>query len=194
MRVDDDLAAVTEAIDRLVAAGPSAYASGAAIVDLQRQLARFECVVTEATAEFDTWGEWATDGARTAAAWVSARSNLPMKDARRRVARARGLRQLPSCARAFANGDINVAHVDALVGLHRPRTEEALRRDEEMLLEQATTMPYRHFIRALSYWEQLADPDGTERAAQDQRDRRDAYLVPSIGGMFLGKMTLDRVS
>jgi hypothetical protein len=55
-------------------------------------------------------------------------------------------------------------------------------------------MPYRDFIRAISYWEQLADPDGTERAAQAQRERRDAFLVQSIGGMYLGKMTFDPIS
>jgi hypothetical protein len=194
VKADVELAAVTEAIDRLMAAGPSAYGDGDAIAALQRQLTRFECFVTEATAEFDTWGEWATDGARTAAGWVSSRCNVPMKDARRRVARARGLRQLPSCAQAFEKGDINTSHVDALVGFCRPRTAEALLRDESMLVEQATTMPYRDFIRALSYWEQLADPDGTERDAQAQRDRRDAWLVRSIDGMFLGKMTLDPIS
>jgi hypothetical protein len=193
MAVDDELAALTKAIDGLVAAGPGAYGSGAALVELQRQVARLECLVTEATAEFDAWGEWATDGARTAASWVSARSNLPINEARRRVARARGLRQLPLCARAFANGDLNTAHVDALVGLHRPRTEEALRRDEGVLVDQAITLPYRSFIRALAYWEQLADPDGTEHTAQAQRDRRDAWLVRSIDGMFFGKMNLDPI-
>ena len=192
--VDMELDAMTDAIDALVAAGPSAYCDGASIMKLQRQSARLESFVTEATAEFDQWGEWANDGARTSAAWVCTRAHVPMKDARRRVARGRALRHMPLCAKAFSDGTIGAAHVDALVSLRRPRTEETLTRDEGVLVEQATSMPFQDFIRALSYWEQLADPDGTEEKAQAQRDRRDAYVVQSIDGMYLGKMTLDPIA
>ena len=192
--VDMELDAMTDAIDALVAAGPSAYCDGASIMKLQRQSARLESFVTEATAEFDQWGEWANDGARTSAAWVCTRAHVQMKDARRRVARGRALRHMPLCAKAFSDGTIGAAHVDALVSLRRPRTEETLTRDEGVLVEQATSMPFQDFIRALSYWEQLADPDGTEEKAQAQRDRRDAYVVQSIDGMYLGKMTLDPIA
>jgi hypothetical protein len=193
---DDDveLDTIAKAIDDLIAAGPSAYCDGASMMQLLRQSARLESFVTAATAEFDQWGEWANDGARTAAAWVCTRAHVPMKDARRRVTRGRALRHMPSCAQAFSDGTISAAHVDALVGLRRPRTEEALTRDEGLLVEQAATMGYQDFTRALSYWEQLADPDGTEERAQAQRDRRDAYIVPSIDGMYLGKMNFDPIA
>jgi hypothetical protein len=46
----------------------------------------------------------------------------------------------------------------------------------------------------LAYWELHANPDGSEQKAQDQRDRRNVYLDPSISGMWLGQMTLDPIS
>jgi len=49
-------------------------------------------------------------------------------------------------------------------------------------------------MRTLAYWEQFADPDGTEAAAERQRSRRDVIVSESIGGMWLGKITLDPVS
>jgi hypothetical protein len=41
---------------------------GESIVELHRCLARLEAATTRATAAFDAGGEWASDGARTAAA------------------------------------------------------------------------------------------------------------------------------
>jgi hypothetical protein len=190
----DLVAALTASLDQLAASGASSLADAETILRLQRQLTRLDSLATEAMAEFDLWGEWGNDGARTPAAWVSTCTNQPIKDARLRLARGRALRQLPLCAQAFSGGDITAAHIDALRAVRRPRTEEAMARDEGLLVEKAISLPYRQFIQALSYWEQCADPDGTEDHAQAQRDRRDAYLVKSIDGMHLGKMTLDPLS
>jgi hypothetical protein len=51
-----DLDVVTEMMDRLVEADPSTWADRASVEALQRQLARFEALVTKATGEFDAWG------------------------------------------------------------------------------------------------------------------------------------------
>jgi len=42
-------------------------------------------------------------------------------------------------------------------------------------------------------WVVLADPEGTEEAAEARRARRDVYLEASINGMYLGSMTLDPI-
>ena len=91
-------------------------------------------------------------------------------------------------------GDIAPAHVSVMAGLRRPATQGPLARDEEMLVGQARTLRFAEFSRAADYWLQLADPDGAEEDAEARRNRRDAYLVESVGGMFLGKMTLDPMS
>ena len=63
-----------------------------------------------------------------------------------------------------------------------------------MLVAQATDMGFEDFFRALSYWKQLADPDGADAAEEDRQAARNVYLESSFTGMWLGQMTLDPVS
>ncbi len=186
--------ALAEAIDELIAEGPVAHSDGASVTALVRQLSRLESVTTNAVAAFDDSGGWAVPGARTAAAWVATKCRLPRAAARRLTHRGRSLRQLPAFAQAFEDGDVSAAHVDLVNGVRHKGTDEVLARDEGMLVKQAKQLRFEHFARAVAYWDQLADPDGAEEAAEERRARRDAYLEPSFSGMYLGKITLDPVS
>jgi hypothetical protein len=122
------------------------------------------------------------------------RCRLPKAQARRLVRRGRALTHLPAWARAWSDGAITGAHVDAVSAVRRPATEAALARDEALLVDQAETLRFESFARAVAYWEQLADPDGTEAGAEARRTRRDVYLEASFGGTYLGQVTLDPVS
>ncbi len=186
--------ALVEAIDGLIAEGASAHSDAASIKSLVRQLTRLESVTTSAVAAFETSGDWSVDGAKTAAAWVSTACRLPRPMGRRLVRRGRNLRHLPATAQAFEEGDITSAHLDTVAALRRSGTEDALARDESMLVKQAKRLRFEQFTRAAAYWDQLADPDGTEELAEARRARRDVYLEPSISGMYLGQMTLDPIS
>jgi hypothetical protein len=188
------LDALTEALDQLAGTDPSLCADSESMEILQRELARLEAFATAAVGAFDTSGDWALDGARTTGSWLSTRCRIPKANARRLVRRARQLRHLPACAEAWSDGDITGAHVDAIAGLRRPATEEALARDEAMLVDQARTLRFEPFGRVIDYWEQFADPDGTEDRAQDRITRRDVHLNESFGGMWLGKITLDPIA
>jgi len=189
-----ELEDVTQAIDRLVGLDPANFGDGDSIDSLFRQLNRLEAFTTLALSRFETSGEWNADGARTAAAWVTARCREPRALARRQVRRGRNLRHLPAVAHSWLDGDISSAHVDAISGVQRPATEVALTRDEEMLVGYAREMTFATFERALAYWEQLADPVGVEDTEEERRSRRDVFLSESFQGMWLGKMTLDPIS
>jgi hypothetical protein len=189
-----DLDVLTSAIDRMNGAGPLAYADTESIETLHRELARLESFVTNATAAFDSSGNWAPDGARNAAAWLVTRCRMPKVRARAVVRRGRALRQLPDCSRAWADGDVTVAQVDVIADLRRGWTQEALARDEAMLVDQASTLRFDLFARAAQYWKQAADPDGAEDEDKRRHSCRDVYLDHSFGGMWLGKITLDPVS
>ncbi|MHB1486303.1 MAG: HNH endonuclease signature motif containing protein [Acidimicrobiales bacterium] len=189
-----ELGVLAEAIDELIGSDPSGYADGGSIEALQRQLARLDSFVTSATAAFDAAGAWAPDGARNASAWLATRCHLPKGQARRQVRRARQVRRLPACAKAWSAGDITAAHVDAIASVRRDTTEAALGRDEAMLVGQAQTLRFESFTRALAYWEQLADPDGAEDDDEARRRRRDVYLESSFNGLWLGRITLDPIS
>ncbi|HVT42588.1 MAG TPA: DUF222 domain-containing protein [Acidimicrobiales bacterium] len=186
--------ALVEAIDELVAETACAHSDADSVKCLVRQLTRLESVTTSAVAAFDASGDWSAEGAKTAAAWISTVCHLPRPMGRRMVRRARHLRHLPVVAQAFEEGAIAAAHVDTVANLRRDGTEEALARDEAMIVQQAKRLRFEQFTRAAAYWDQLADPDGTEDIAEARRARRDVYLEPSMHGMYLGQMTLDPIS
>ena len=190
MELDD----FAEALDALVSSGAENYGDGASIEVLHHGLARFEAFVTEATAAFEAGEEWAADGAKTASAWIATRCRLPRSAARRRVRLGRTLRHLPRCAEAWREGRIGADQARAIASARRHRTEASMARDEEMLVSQAEAMGFEDFYRALSYWKQLADPEGADAADEDRRAARNVYLESSFTGMWLGQMTLDPVS
>jgi hypothetical protein len=189
-----ELVALSEAIDALNARGPGSFADAESMVTLHTELSRLEAFVTEAAAAFDAGGDWANDGAKTAAAWLNTRCRVPRSAAKRRIRLGRVLRDLPACAEAWGSGQIGPAHAAALASLHQPRTEEALGRDEAMLLEQAATLNFEEFYRALCYWKQLADPEGADRSDEERKAARNVFLEPSFDGTYLGQMTLDPIS
>jgi hypothetical protein len=183
-----------EALEALIASGAENYGDGESIEELHRQLSRFESFVTEATASFEVGEEWAADGAKSAPAWITTRCRIPRSVARRRVRLGRNLRHLPECAEAWREGVIGTDAAQAIAAARRHRTEAAMARDEGMLVAQAAEMGFEDFYRALSYWKQLADPDGADAAEEDRKAARNVFLEESLGGVWLGQMTLDPVS
>jgi hypothetical protein len=189
-----DLDVLVETMDQVVRSDPAASADRESIELLQRQLARLEGFVTEATAAFDASGNWGLDHARSATMWLTTTCRIPKAQAQRQVRRGRQLRRLRDLAGAWVDGDITGSHVDTVAGLRRAATEEALVRDEALLVEQARTLRFDAFVRATAYWEQLADPEGAEEDHEKRHARREVYLASSFGGMWLGKITLDPIS
>jgi hypothetical protein len=174
----DDLKSV---VDQVCSTEPQALADGESIVELHRCLARLEAATTRATAAFDAGGEWAADGARSGAAWVAARCKLPSSSARRRVRLGRALRHLPAGEAAWLAGAVGEAQVAALARARTPATEEAMARDEEMLMGEAERLRFESFARVLAYWSHHADPDGVEADAERERDSRRVHLSQSFG-------------
>jgi hypothetical protein len=189
---DEAIARVKEGLDWFAENDSSLFCEGAMIKALERQQSRFGCTTSRAVGSFDQWGEWALDGAKTAVAWIDTVCHLPKGEARAQLRRGKALSGLPIAAAAWAAGDIGAAHVDALIRVKRPVTEEALARDEALLVDYARTMKFAHFSNALAYWEQHADQDGSEEAALARKERRDVYLVAGTDG-YLGAMNFDFV-
>jgi hypothetical protein len=148
--------------------------------------------MARAVNSFDQWGEWARDGATTATAWIDTTCHLPKKEVRAQLRRGKALATMPLVAQAWMNGDIGAAHVDALIRVKRPVTEEALSRDEEILVDVARTLKFAEFATVVDSWEHYADQDGTDEAAEAKRTQRDVYLYPSPGG-YLGEMRFDTI-
>jgi hypothetical protein len=182
-----------EGLQELLETPPSLRCDGETIVFLQRVRSQVDCLISTSGAEFDQWREWGADGALSATAWIDTTCHVPKKEARAQLRRGKALAALPLVAQAWKNGDIGAAHVDALIRVKRPVTEEALTRDEGILVDAARTMKFAEFAGVVDYWEQLADQDGTDEAAEAKRARRDVYLYPSPNG-YLGEMRFDVIS
>lgn len=189
-----ELGALVRAIDELAAADRGALGRGETVVALERQLSRLQAVVAGAAAEFSRSGCWRDDGARSSGAWLAAKTNLPKPECRRQVKLGAFACLMTHAGGAWMAGDIGAAHIQRLRSLRNRRTSTQMSRDEEMLVGFARTLRYDEFDRAAAYWEQHADPDGTDESEEERRNRRDVYLTASISGMFLGRMTLDPLS
>jgi hypothetical protein len=81
-----------------------------------------------------------------------------------------------------------------VAAVRNPSTEVALARDEQVLCEQATTLSFDQYAKAVSYWHQFADPDGVETSHEKRLAARDVYLEQSFGEMWLGHLTMDPLS
>jgi hypothetical protein len=191
--VSDQLAPLRAAIHELVELDPSLRCDRQSIIELERLRSQLDYVVSTSVASFDQWGGFTFDGAQTAVAWIDTACHLPKAEARAQLRRGRAFSGLPLAAAAFSAGEIGAAQVDVLVKAKNPVTEEAMARDEALLVGYAKDMKFAPFCNAVAYWEQLADQDGSEEAAWARKERRDVYLVAALHGMFLGKMTLDPI-
>jgi hypothetical protein len=178
---------LTEVMDWFADSDSSLYCDPATIKGLERQMSRGECATSRAVAQFDQWGAFAADGALTATAWIDTVCHLPKKEVRAQLRRGRALPGLPVAAAAWKRGDIGAAHIDALLRVKSAVTKEQLARDEEILVNAGITLKFAEFTNVVDYWEQRADPDGTDEAAEAKRVRRDAYLFPSALG-YVGQM------
>jgi len=85
---------------------------------------------------------------------------------------------------AWLAGDIGQAQVRLLAAARTAETAECFARDEALLVEQARTLGYRLFVKALAYWAQLADPDCSERSAERQHDDRRLHLSKTFDGAW----------
>jgi Domain of unknown function (DUF222)/HNH endonuclease len=152
------------------------------VVELHRQQARLAAVATRLTAALDGRRTWADDGSRSCGAWVANHCWLPAGQARAEVRLGRRLRTMAATAKAFSAGDVSARHASVLASLNGGRTRDCFARDEAMLVGFARTMGWPEFCRAVEYWRQCADPDGTERNAADDEALRRVHLSTGLRG------------
>ena len=188
------VAELIAAVDAVVGCDPAHLGDGETVVELHRQLERLQAVTTRAAAAFDARREWEADGARSGAAWLAVRCHAPVSAARRRVHLGRALRHLAAVESAWLAGDVGEPHVALLASARTPATEAALARDEEALVGQARTLRYRDFGRAMAYWRQLADEEGTEADAGAQHSARRLHCSQTFGGSWVLDGLLDPMS
>ncbi len=159
-----------------------------------QEKARMDARVAREVAEFEASRAWLSVGACSASAWMRHECHMSGAEAGRLVHRGRALSHLPLIERAFSAGAITGDHVALLLALDTGATREPLRRQEQLVVDLALHHTFAEFKHLLEYWQRCADPDGTTEAAEQRRNRRDAYLVRGMDGTWVGRMNLDDVS
>jgi hypothetical protein len=187
------LEAITEDIDGLVASPPALLGTAEMEVAVNCQLARLFAVACASAAAFEESGAYAEDGSRSAASWMALHCRLSAPAAKHQLRLGLAMRRLPLAAAAFAAGEIGPAQMGVLARLSRGRCASAVEENEKWLVDQARSLRFDHFEKVCAYFEQHADPDGSDERDEERRTRRDVSLVRSLGGMWLGKMTLDPI-
>jgi hypothetical protein len=152
------------------------------VVGLHRQQARLAAATARLTAEMDARRVWADDGSRSCGAWLAHRCRLPIGHARAQTWLARRLRTMSATAQAFAAGHISERHASVLASLAGGRTADFFARDEVALVDLARRLPWPDFCRAVEYWRQCADADGTERDAAHDDALRRVHLSQGLRG------------
>jgi len=188
---------LAEAMEELKGLDPTSLTGPelrAALGELHALAASLDAAQTRLTAAFDTSRDWQIDGARTTAAWLAWAHRVPASTAKARVALGRALRHLPAVEDAWRAGDIDIHHVRVLARARTEVTAEAFERDEKLLVDMARTMRFDRFARAVAYWGQLADPDGTEADAHALHQRRRAHVSKSFDGLWFGDFVLDPIA
>jgi hypothetical protein len=181
--------ALAAVVDGLLAVDPGTLTDDEladAMVALRRLQARLAAAVVEATAVFDARQVYATDGSRSAADWISARTRQPRSEVRAEVRLGRRLRVMPLTRAALRAGDIGVAHAHKLSGLAaNPRTAAHFPDGEPLLVANARSMRFDDFERTADHWRDAADPDGPERRRGRDHDLRRVDLHTGLGGVGL---------
>ena len=83
-------------------------------------------------------------------------------------------------ARTLADGEITLSHAKRLA---KASAHDMFADAEPLLCEQARTLNYTAFEKAVSYWEQLVDADSADDEATLKEQRREFHASMTLDGM-----------
>ncbi len=157
---------------------------------VQRQLDAASSALSE---RFAGSHEWEADGARNASGWLAARGNDSWASARSVVERGEVVGNYPLLARAWRDGDVSAAHVDALLRIQRryPALVDDLLAVDDAITTAARLCDPREFYQRLRYLCHRVNPD----AVHDREKHPGARLHVSmlLDGLVRIDGTLDAV-
>src|SRR5580658_5881100 len=91
----DVVANLIEALELLAQADPFSSADRDSLIALQGGRASYDASLAAVVASFAQGGEWAAEGAQSAASWLSSVCHLPLAEARAQVRRGTALVSMP---------------------------------------------------------------------------------------------------
>ena len=138
---------------------------------------------------------YAVDAHLNVRGWVRSIANWSSAEAVRTKRRARLFELAPEVGRAFVDGRMSGAQVDALArAAANPRCGEEIVPFVPIFVGLAPKVSHDEFFQAVRYWEQFADADGAFRERNTTLTRRRATVtvgdgvlrVEAVGGALAG--------
>jgi hypothetical protein len=160
------------------------------IVALQRVVDRLAMERLRLVAEMNRRKTFVRDGHVSASTWLAERNRTTFGAAKRDVAMAAALEEMPATRAAVANGEVSAAAAGLLVKA-REAAEAAFETVEQKLVEEARRLPVAALRTRLSEWVQEVDPDDVEARAQVRYVRRELDVFPGADGMVKVNGDLD---
>ena len=152
------------------------------LVELREVAEALEAEWIRRLAAFDADQGWVVDGSLSLSAWLRARCRMTAAAAADRSRLARSLRTMPLTERAFAEGDLTASHVRALAPAADAHPE-AFARDEQVLVEGASTISAGDTRRLVDYWRQNLDHDAALDDVEEVHRRRRLSISRTWEGM-----------
>ena len=176
----DDIVDAVELAAKVDFAGlPGAVLADSALLAGELK-ARFAALEADIVAAYEASGDWAIEGYRSVSAALTHRGRQRRGDVTQTVHLARSLRDMPEVARTLADGEITLSHAKRLA---KASAHDMFADAEPLLCEQARTLNYTAFEKAVSYWEQLVDADSADDEATLKEQRREFHASMTLDGM-----------
>ena len=187
------VAGLAAALDALTVEDPADLPGGTLreqLVELLAIMNRLHAQLARRVALFDTQCGYATDGARSASAWLRMTGRLSPYAAGRLVSAGRLLARLPVLAEAADDGDVTSEHIDRIGRLAERVSPPVLASVERPLAELARTVDPRTLETACARVREHADPDGPRPDPHLDFQRR-GITTSQFDGMLLVRGQLD---
>jgi hypothetical protein len=148
----------------------------AAVQESERLAARLAGLQMRLVAETDARGLAGQQGAPSTAALLRHRLRLDPREATGRVRLATS-GDLAATRQALAAGDLSAGHARVIAGVVRVLPHQVRAEAEAFLIDQAGVFDPARLGALGKHLRHVADPDGTDRADQDQATRRELSIV-----------------
>ncbi len=130
-------------------------------------------------------GTYRDEGCRDIGGWMARHAGTRQSEGKDRVRNVRLLNDLPSFGVAAAAGDITNTHIALLAAAVTAERLPFAQRDEQVLLNLASTMDAGLFQRVLTRWVSLCDDTTDNSSSDDERyAKRRVQLVQMVNGMW----------
>lgn len=142
---------------------------------------------------FDASGRYRLEGHPSSATWMADRCRADRRRVRHQVGVARRMRSMPLTEDAHQRGLIGFEHVATLSRANTPDVAAEFAGAEADLVAAAQNLGFDEFCRAVRAWRDFVDPDGAEKRAEEQDQRREAHASRTFEGMVRIDAWLDAI-